>query len=86
MPKLTLVKKLSKEEEGEGNADAEVTREDQDKINGFSRLHQREKVLVEELQTKQVGPNAGYYSSRFVLLFRCLVLSLCAFLTRTWFF
>jgi len=44
---------LSKEEEGEGKADAEVTREDQDKINAFSRLHQREKVLVEELQTKQ---------------------------------
>jgi hypothetical protein len=31
-----------------------VTREDQDKINAFSRLHRREKVLREELQTKQV--------------------------------
>ena len=44
---------LSKHEE-EGTPDAEVTREDQDKINAFSRLHQREKVLEEELQTKQV--------------------------------
>jgi len=43
---------LSKHEE-EGTPDAEVTREDQDKINAFSRLHQREKVLEEELQTKQ---------------------------------
>lgn len=32
----------------------EVRREDQDKINRFSRLHQREKVLEEELKTKQV--------------------------------
>jgi hypothetical protein len=31
-----------------------VTREDQDKINAFSRLHRREKALQEELQTKQV--------------------------------
>lgn len=31
-----------------------MTREDQGKINAFSRLHQREKVLQEELQTKQV--------------------------------
>jgi len=44
---------LSKEEEGEGSTDNEVTREDQDKINAFSRLHQREKVLEEELQGKQ---------------------------------
>jgi hypothetical protein len=49
-----LTIQLSKEEEGEGNADAEVTREDQDKINAFSRLHRREKMLEEELQTKQV--------------------------------
>lgn len=32
----------------------QVRREDQDKINKFSRLHQREKILEEELKTKQV--------------------------------
>ena len=52
---------LSKEEEGEGTTD-EVTREDQDKINAFSRLHQKEKVLEEELQKKRVR------RFRFVLL------------------
>lgn len=31
-----------------------MRREDQDKINRFSRLHQREKVLEEELKAKQV--------------------------------
>lgn len=45
---------LSKEEEGETGPDAEVTKEDQDKINSFSRLHNREKVLEEELKSKQV--------------------------------
>ncbi|KAL8872417.1 MAG: hypothetical protein Q9174_001949 [Haloplaca sp. 1 TL-2023] len=35
-----------------GNDDLEVRREDQDKINRFSRLHQREMVLEEELKTK----------------------------------
>lgn len=30
-----------------------MTREDQDKINAFSRMHQREKVLEEELQGRQ---------------------------------
>ncbi|MCJ1359000.1 MAG: hypothetical protein MMC33_009000 [Icmadophila ericetorum] len=44
---------LSKEEEAAmGNDEMEVRREDQDKINRFSRLHQREIVLVEELKTK----------------------------------
>ncbi|KAK3196564.1 hypothetical protein K4F52_000446 [Lecanicillium sp. MT-2017a] len=41
---------LSKEDE---KADeVEVRREDQDKINRFSRLHQRELALNEELKTK----------------------------------
>jgi len=43
---------LSKEEEldgGQGTPDAEVTRQDQDKINAFSRLHHREKGWEEEL-------------------------------------
>jgi len=43
---------LSKEEESE-STDAEVSKEDQDKINTFSRLHNRRKVLEEELATKQ---------------------------------
>ena len=45
---------LSKEEESE-STDAEVTREDQDKINTFSKLHNRSKILQEELSQKQVG-------------------------------
>ena len=31
-----------------------MTKEDQDKINAFSRLHNRERLLEEDLQTKQV--------------------------------
>ncbi|KAI0479468.1 Prefoldin subunit-domain-containing protein [Xylariaceae sp. FL0804] len=41
---------LSKEEEG--GDEVEVRREDQDKINKFSRLHQRELNLQEELKNK----------------------------------
>ncbi|KAL8820766.1 MAG: hypothetical protein Q9223_001082 [Gallowayella weberi] len=42
---------LSKEEEATvGKDDLEVRREDQDKINKFSRLHQREMLLEEELK------------------------------------
>jgi len=33
----------------------EVRREDQDKINKFSRLHQREMNLEDELKVKAVG-------------------------------
>ncbi|MCJ1300943.1 hypothetical protein MMC08_003742 [Hypocenomyce scalaris] len=44
---------LSKEDEAAGGADeTEVRREDQDKINKFSRLHQREMLLEDELKTK----------------------------------
>ncbi|KIY02463.1 uncharacterized protein Z520_02602 [Fonsecaea multimorphosa CBS 102226] len=43
---------LSKEEESE-STDAEVTKEDQEKINTFSRLHNRSKALEEELGSKQ---------------------------------
>jgi len=43
---------LSREEESE-STDAEVTKEDQDKINAFSRLHNRSKALQEELGVKQ---------------------------------
>ncbi|MCJ1361944.1 hypothetical protein MMC16_001045 [Acarospora aff. strigata] len=45
---------LSKEDEAATSADeAEVRREDQDNINRFSRLHQRETILEDELKTKQ---------------------------------
>jgi len=44
---------LSKEDEAAtGGDEAEVRREDQDKINKFSRLHQREIILEEELKSK----------------------------------
>ncbi|KAL8801464.1 MAG: hypothetical protein Q9182_004430 [Xanthomendoza sp. 2 TL-2023] len=44
---------LSKEEEATvGKDDLEVRREDQDKINKFSRLHQREMLLEEELKAR----------------------------------
>ena len=46
---------LSREDEAAtGGEEVQVRREDQDKINKFSRLHQREKILEEELKTKQV--------------------------------
>ncbi len=44
---------LSKAEE-EGSDEVEVRREDQDKINRFSRLHQRELTLQEQLAGKGV--------------------------------
>lgn len=37
-----------------GKEDLEVRREDQDKINSFSRLHQREILLEEDLKSKAV--------------------------------
>ncbi|KAL8918450.1 MAG: hypothetical protein Q9208_007356 [Pyrenodesmia sp. 3 TL-2023] len=44
---------LSKEDEAAvGNDELEVRREDQDKINKFSRLHQRETLLEEDLKTR----------------------------------
>ncbi|KAI9887078.1 MAG: hypothetical protein M1823_001068 [Watsoniomyces obsoletus] len=44
---------LTREEEAAtGGEETEVRREDQDKINKFSRLHQRELILDEELKTK----------------------------------
>ncbi|KAL4934419.1 tubulin-binding prefolding complex subunit GIM3 [Aspergillus undulatus] len=46
---------LSKEDEATigSSEDTEVRREDQEKINRFSRLHQRETVLQENLKGKQ---------------------------------
>ena len=47
---------LSKEDEAAvGKDELEVRREDQDKINKFSRLHQRETTLEDELKTKAVS-------------------------------
>jgi prefoldin subunit 4 len=50
---------LSKDEEGE---ETEVRREDQDKINRFSTLHQREKLLQAELKNKEVSPKLPSWS------------------------
>ena len=41
-----------------GEDEIEVRREDQDKINKFSRLHQRELLIEEDLGVKNVGPIA----------------------------
>ena len=35
----------------------EVRKEDQDRINRFSRLHSREKLIEEDLKTKQASFN-----------------------------
>ena len=48
----------------------EVTREDQDKINRFSRLHQREISLEEELKSKHVCCPCLEVSYDAVLTFR----------------
>jgi hypothetical protein len=45
---------LEKADESSANDENEVRREDQEKINRFSRLHQRETTLEEQLQGKQV--------------------------------
>lgn len=46
--------KLSKEDESSNSEENEVRREDQEKINRFSSLHQRELVLEQLLKGKQV--------------------------------
>ena len=47
---------LSKEDEAAvGKDELEVRREDQDKINKFSRLHQRETTLEDELKVNIVS-------------------------------
>lgn len=46
---------LTKEDEEAASEEVEVRREDQDKINKFSRLHQRELGLEEDLKTKNAG-------------------------------
>ena len=52
---LLTYPQLSKEDEvATGSDEIEVRREDQDKINKFSRLHQRELNLEDELKAKHV--------------------------------
>ncbi|KAL5364966.1 Prefoldin subunit-domain-containing protein [Aspergillus floccosus] len=46
---------LSKEDEVAAGDDTEVRREDQEKINRFSRLHQRQTVLEGQLKAKLKG-------------------------------
>jgi len=48
------IRQLSREEEEEIGDENEVRKEDQDKINRFSRIHSRHKILDNELKTKQV--------------------------------
>ncbi|KAK4633771.1 Prefoldin subunit 4 [Fulvia fulva] len=50
---LSRTRMLSREEEEQIGEEKEVRREDQEKINRFSRLHSREKTLEEELKVKQ---------------------------------
>lgn len=45
---------LTKEDEEAAGDEIEVRREDQDKINKFSRLHQHELLYEEELKDKNV--------------------------------
>jgi prefoldin subunit 4 len=40
----------------------EVRKEDQDRINRFSRLHSREKLVEDDLKTKQVSSGHAYSS------------------------
>jgi len=48
---------LTKDDEASAQSeDLEVRREDQEKINRFSSLHQKEEILEEELRTKIVRP------------------------------
>jgi len=52
---LTKLQLTKEEEATAGGQDMEVRREDQEKINRFSSLHQKETALEEELRAKIVG-------------------------------
>ncbi|KAG5973578.1 hypothetical protein E4U55_000397 [Claviceps digitariae] len=52
MASLMQRRMLSKEDEQAAGDEVEVRREDQDKINKFSRLHQRELAIEEQLKAK----------------------------------
>ena len=62
---VTLINlELSKEDEANvGKDEREVRREDQDKINKFSKLHQRETALEDELKTKAVWETLFVFSN-----------------------
>lgn len=62
--KKAYTTQLSKEDEVAvgGGDDNEVRREDQEKINRFSRLHQRETVLEDLLKAKQVRLSSAFVS------------------------
>ena len=53
-PLIATLYQLTKEDEAAAGDEVEVRREDQDKINKFSRLHQRELKIEEELKVKNV--------------------------------
>lgn len=55
-PLLTFCQLTREEEEAMGE-EKEVRKEDQDRINRFSRLHSREKLIEEDLKTKQASSN-----------------------------
>ena len=50
----TKAYQLSKEDEASLGEEVQVKREDQDKINRFSRLHQRELTLKDQLEDNKV--------------------------------
>jgi hypothetical protein len=53
---------LSREEEEAMGEEKEVRKEDQDRINRFSRLHSREKLVEDDLKTMQVSSGHAYSS------------------------
>ena len=53
--KQANTRQLEKADETSANDENEVRREDQEKINRFSRLHQRETTIEEQLKGKQVS-------------------------------
>lgn len=65
MPQLT-----KEEEASAGGEDMEVRREDQEKINRFSSLHQKEEALEEELRAKIVRPHIPRFTSQLQLISR----------------
>ena len=61
---ILIEPELSKEDEAAvGKDELEVRREDQDKINKFSRLHQRETILEDELRTRAVWSASSLFIS-----------------------
>ena len=54
LPSIYIFQLTREDEATTGGDEVEVRREDQDKINKFSRLHQRELKYEEELKTKTV--------------------------------